>query len=339
MSVYFIKRLAATIPALIGVSLVCFFLVQLTPGGPVEQTLAEWRHSGIGAEGVSSRMQQITEEQRLALIAYYGFDKPIHVRYFQWIVNLFCLDLGESYFYSTPVWDIIKKRLPVSISFGLLSFFATYIVCIPLGIVKAAKNGGRFDMFSSAVIFFFYSIPSFAFAILLVVIFCGGSFWNLFPIEGMISENFDELSLFHKITDYIYHMFLPITCYTIGGFASLTMLMKDSLLEQLSCDYMLTARAKGLTQKQAIIKHALRNALLPIASGLGHWVSLFFAGSLLIETIFGLEGIGMLSYESIIRRDYPIVLSIIMILSVLHILGNLLSDFLYVAIDPRIDYQ
>lgn len=332
---YFLKRLAIAFPTLLGISVVCFFLIQLTPGGPLEQALAELRHSNLSGAG----SELITTEQREALKAYYGFDRPIVERYFKWINQVLRFDFGESYVHADPVWDLIKAALPVSASFGIFSFLATYIVCIPLGILKALKHNSNFDAASSGILFFLYSIPPFALAIVLIVLLCGGSFWNVFPIEGMVSDNFKDLGLFQKIGDYLHHMFLPLTCYTIGNFASLTLLMKNSLLEQLSQEYITTARAKGLREPRVVLHHALRNALIPIANGLGHWLGLFFAGSLLIETIFGLNGIGKLTYDSVVRRDYPVVLATILIVSVLNIVGNLLSDFLYIWIDPRIDYQ
>ena len=335
---YFVTRLLATIPTLIGISVLCFALTQFTPGGPVEQAMAQWRQSGVGGETGGGRVAQITEEQRANLIRYYGFDKPIHVRYLLWIGKLLRGDLGESYYYDESVASLIGRCLPVSISFGFFSFLATYLVCIPLGIMKAVWHGGRFDIASSGIIFFLYSIPAFAFGILLIVLFGGGSVWNVFPIEGIVSDNFSDLNVWGKIKDYAHHMFLPLLCYTIGSFATLTMLMKNSLMEQLGQDYIMTARAKGLSEAAVIGRHALRNALIPLANGLGQWLSLFFAGSLLIETIFGLQGVGRLSYDSILHRDYPVVLANIMILSVLHIAGNIFSDFLYIVIDPRIDF-
>lgn len=338
MLVYFAKRLAIAVPTLIGISLVCFCLVQLTPGGPVEQAIAEMRNSAVGGETGGARVSGITDEQRAMLVEYYGFDKPLFARYFAWIGRLVRLDLGESYFHSEPVWDLIKRTLPVSLSFGIASFLLTYLICIPLGILKAVHHDTPFDATSSGLIFLLYSIPSFALGILLIVLFGGGSFWNVFPIEGMVSENFEDLGAWAKIADYAHHMFLPLLCYTIGSFATLTMVMKNSLLDQLKADYMTTARAKGLPERLVILRHGVRNALLPIVNGLGHWLSLFFTGSLLIETIFGLQGVGRLSYESIVRRDYPVVLANIMILSLLNIVGNLLSDFLYVVADPRIDF-
>ncbi len=339
MALYFLKRILFSVPTLIGISLLCFFLVQLTPGGPVEMQLAQWRNSSVGGEAGSGHVSQVTEEQKQALIAYYGFDKPIPVRYIHWMGKLLVGNFGDSYYYDQPVSDLIVSRLPVSLSFGLFSLIATYIICIPLGIWKAVRHDSHFDVFTSGLVFFLYSIPSFAFGILLIVLFGGGSFWNVFPIQGLVSDNFSDLTFWSKIKDYSWHMFLPLTCYTIGSFATLTMLMKNSLIEQLRQDYVTTARAKGLPERLVIGRHALRNAILPIANGVGQWIGLFFAGSLLIETIFGLQGIGRLSYEAIGHRDYPVVLADIMILSVLTIVGNVISDFLYIIIDPRIDFR
>jgi microcin C transport system permease protein len=338
MALYFLKRLVATLPTLIGISLICFFLVQLTPGGPVEQQLAAWRNSANGGEMGGGKASQITEEQRQNLIAYYGFDKPLWLRYFLWMGKLIRFDFGDSYFYEQSVASLIRAALPVSISLGFFSLVLTYLICLPLGIIKALKHNSSFDSFTSGLVFFFYSIPSFALGIVLIVMFGGGSLWNVFPIEGLTSENFADLSFWQKVKDYFHHLFLPLTCYTIGSFATLTMLMKNSLLEQVNQDYVTTARAKGLPEKLVIGRHALKNALLPIANGLGQWLSLFFAGSLLIESIFNLQGIGRLSYEAILHRDYPVVLADIMIISVLHIIGNVFSDFLYICIDPRIDF-
>lgn len=337
MFLYFLSRLLATLPTLVGISIVCFVLVQLTPGGPVEQAMAAWRQGGGGETG-GGKVSQVTEEQRQNLIRYYGFDKPIPIRYLLWMGKLLRGNFGDSYYYDEPVLSLLKRCLPVSVSFGFFSFFASYLICIPLGILKACFHGSRFDVLTSGFVFFLYSIPAFAFGIFLIVLFGGGSFWNIFPIEGIVSDHFSDLSLGGKIKDYLHHMFLPLVCYTIGSFATLTMLMKNSLLEQLSQDYITTARAKGLSERAVVLRHALRNALIPIANGLGQWLSLFFAGSLLIETIFGLQGVGRLSYDSIIHRDYPVVLANIMILSLLHIIGNIFSDMLYVFIDPRIDF-
>ena len=335
MLTYFIRRALVALPTLFGISVLCFLLIQLTPGGPVEQAIAQIRHSGIS--GVSTEL--ITEEQRENIRKYYGFDKPIHIRYITWISKVIRLDFGTSYVQERPVWDMIAEAFPVSISFGFFSFLLTYLICIPLGLLKALKHDSLFDDLTSATIFFLYSIPPFALAVVLMVLLCGGSFWNIFPIEGIVSDNFSQLSLSQKILDYVHHLFLPLLCYTIGHFAMLTLLMKNSLLEQFTQEYITTARAKGLSEHTVLLRHILRNAILPIANGLGHWLSLFFAGSLLIETVFNLQGIGRLTYDAVIRRDYPVVLADILILSTTTILGNMLADYLYVVIDPRINYQ
>lgn len=337
MTRYFFKRILAIGPTLLGISLVCFVLVQFTPGGPVEQTIAQWRGMG-GGESTGSRGGAVTEEQRKMLTEYYGFDRPILERYAKWMGKVMRLDLGESYYYSKPVSAIIREAIPVSLFLGGASFFLTYLICIPLGICKAVKKNTIFDGATSVLVFLFYSIPSFALGILLIVLFGGGSFWNVFPIAGLTSDGFGELSLFGKIKDLLAHLVLPLLCYTIGSFASVTLLMKNALLEEMQQDYVTAARAKGLSEKKVVLRHALRNALLPIASGLGQWIAVFFTGSLLIETVFSLRGLGRLSYDSILHRDYPVVLAIILLLSVCHVVGNLLSDFLYVLLDKRIDY-
>lgn len=327
---YFCRRALAVIPTLFGVSLVCFFLVHLTPGGPIEQTIAEWRHSG------STLL--LTDDQKQQLLTYYGFDKSLWSRYWSWIEKLMRLDLGESFTYAEPVVEVLWKSLPVSLLFGSLSFICTYFISIPLGIFKALKKDSWFDNLSSYLILFFYSVPPFALGVILILCFAGGTFWNFFPIQGIVSDHYSELSRFGKFLDVSHHLFLPLLCYVAGGIASLTILLKNSLLEQLSQDYVVTARAKGLSEKKVIVRHALRNAILPLISGLGHWLPYFFAGTLLIETVFGLNGLGRLSYDSIVRRDYPVVLAIILVLSVLNIFGNLLSDVLSILVDPRIDY-
>lgn len=335
---YILKRFLLMIPTLFGITLLCFSLLHLTPGGPVELAIASLRGAHGSSDSVSGRSAEITDEQRQAIREYYGFDKPLLTRYTTWMGKIFRLDLGESYFTGEKVWDMIRRCLPVSMSLGLFSFFIIYAVCIPLGILKAVKHQSRFDVVSSGILFFLYSIPSFALGILLIVLFCGGSFWNLFPIEGLVTEGSEDWPVGQRLLDYLHHLVLPLTCYTVGSFAMLTFLVKNSLLEQLSQDYILTARAKGVSEKVVVLKHALRNALLPLAHNLGGWLTVFFSGSILIETIFGLQGIGRLSYDAILHRDYPVVLADIVILAGLSTLGNLLSDILYVLIDPRVEY-
>ncbi len=336
MKSYLFKRLLYAVPTLLGISLICFCLVQLSPGGPVEQLLAEWRHSSLGESG--DKTSQVTEEQRQALVEYFGFNEPLLIRYAKWMGKVLTLDLGESYHYGESVASLIGRALPISLSLGFFSFFIVYLISIPLGISKAVRHGSKFDATSSTILFLLYSIPSFALGVLLIVFFAGGSFYSWFPAQGLFSDNWDDLTLVGKVADYFLHLTLPLFCSVIGALASVTLMMKNSLLDQLKQDYILTARAKGLRENAVIWRHAVRNALLPIASGMGQWLSVFFSGSVLLETVFGLQGMGRLSYESILRRDYPIVLANIIILSVLHIAGNLLSDLAYVALDPRIDF-
>lgn len=342
MNAYFIRRLLLMIPTLWGITLVTFFIVQILPGGPVEQALSALRFGGGGemAEGgASASSARIEEEYVEALKKHYGFDKPLPVRYYNWLKDLLVLDFGESYYYEEPVIDVIVERFPVSIIFGIASLLITYLICVPLGIIKALRHQRFSDYASSVVIFAGYSIPGFALLILLIVLFCGGSYYDVFPMQGLTSENFSELSFFGKVEDLFMHMLLPLTAYVIGMFAFTTMLMKNSLVEQITADYVRTAYAKGLSGKVVIVKHALRNALIPIATGFSEFVSFFFAGSILIERISGLDGFGALGYESLLNRDYPVALGIIVITSITVMVGNILSDFAYTVIDPRIDFK
>lgn len=341
MNAYFIRRLLLIFPTLLGISIAVFFLVQMLPGGPVEQALSALRFGGgeVAEAGAASAGGQIQEEYVEALKKHYGFDKPLPVRYYEWMLGLLQLDFGESYYYEEPVIDVIVARFPVSIIFGVVSLLLTYFVCIPLGIIKALWHRRLIDYVSSVVILAAYAIPGFAVLILLIVLFCGGSYYDIFPMQGMTSENFAELGFFSKIGDIIMHMTLPLTAYLLGSFAFATMLMKNSLIEHITADYVRTAYAKGLPERIVIFKHALRNSLIPIATGFGEFVSVFLAGSLLIEKISGLDGIGALSYESLLNRDYPVALGIIIIASVTVIIGNIISDFAYTVIDPRIDFK
>jgi microcin C transport system permease protein len=341
MRAYFIKRFLLIIPTLLGITIACFFVMQIVPGGPVEQAIQKMKIASQGgaSAGISNIQAGMTQDEIENIKKYYGFDKPVLVRYFNWLGKLVRLDLGTSYAYEEPVLKVIVSRFPVSLTFGLVGMFFTYLVCIPLGIKKALEHDQSFDHWSSVLIFLGYSIPSFVLAIVLIVLFGGGSFWNLFPISGIVSDNFEDLSLIAKIFDYIYHMFLPILCYSIGGFATLTLLMKNSLMEQLNQDYIRTALAKGLTYKQAVFRHGLRNALIPIATNIGMIISVILSGSMLIETIFTIDGMGLLGYESIVNRDYPVALGLIVISSLLVLLGRIISDFCLVLVDPRIKFQ
>lgn len=350
MFAYLVRRLFAIIPTLIGITVIAFAIINLAPGSPVEQRLQQMRFGaaggGEGKSGASDASsfgqrtdQGVSEEVIEALKKQYGFDKPVHIRYFVWLKNLARMDFGHSFTYEEPAIDVIVRKLPVSIQFGVVSFILSYLICIPLGVQKAIKHGTAFDRGSSVILFMAYSTPSFMLAILLIFLFGGGSVFSWFPINGTVSDSYDYLGFWGKIWDRIHHAILPLTCYMIGQFTTLTVLMKNSMLEVVQTDYIRTARAKGLEEKFVIYKHALRNALIPIATGFGSILSVFFAGSLLIETIFGLDGMGFLGFQSVLSRDYNVIMGLLVIQSLLYLLGNILSDLLYVVIDPRIDFN
>ncbi|MDQ3621165.1 MAG: ABC transporter permease subunit [Verrucomicrobiota bacterium] len=333
MTAYVLRRLLLMIPTLLGITLVCFTLVQFVPGGPVEQAISKMR-GAASARGSSAR--SISEAEIANIKAYYGFDQPAPVRYLRWLGNLFRLDLGKSYAYQRPVWDVIVSKMPVSLFFGLTSFFLSYLVSVPLGVTKAIRHGSGFDTASSLVIFAGYVMPSYALGVLLIVLFGGGTFLDWFPISGMVSDNFESLPTGRKIIDVLHHMILPLICYMAGEFAFLTMLMKNTLLEEINRDYVRTALAKGMTYRRAVWRHGLRNALIPLATGAGEILTVMFAGALLIERVFDLDGMGLLFFNSIVDRDYNVVLGLIFLTSMLTVLGRLLADLLYVVVDPRI---
>jgi microcin C transport system permease protein len=340
---YFLRRLLIIIPTLLGVTLVVFFIINLAPGGPIEQKLQQLRFgSGQAMDGGSNskgHTQGVSDEVMEALKKQYGFDQPLHMRYLLWLKNLSTLNFGESFTFEEPVIDVITSKFPVSLQCGSASLILSYIISIPLGIIKAVRKGSVFDLTSSFLLFIFYSIPPFMLAILLIVFLSGGSFYEFFPVGGLFSEGYDEMNSLDKILDRIHHFVLPLTCYTIGSFTSLTILMKNSLLEEINKDYIRTARAKGVEEKMIYLKHALKNALIPIVTGLGGFLSVFFAGSLLLETIFQLDGIGLLSYKSVLSRDYNVIMGLVFIQSLLFLIGNIVSDFAYVLVDPRIDFK
>jgi microcin C transport system permease protein len=341
LGLYILRRLGALIPTLIGISFISFLLINMAPGGPVEQALQKMRFAGAQGQqssGVSNNVESaVTAEVLESLKRQYGYDKPLMERYWIWLTRMVRLDFGDSFNYHQPVWSLITQKFPVSLMFGLVSFVLVYLVCIPLGIMKALWNGSRFDVFSSLVVFATYSIPSFMLGILLIVLLGpGGLGW--FPIQGLKSELYEVLSPTGQILDRIHHAILPLFCYCIGSFATLTMLMKNSMLEEIKKDYARTARAKGLDEKTVLVRHVLRNALLPVATGLGSLLGVFFAGALLLETIFNLDGIGLLSYNAVLQRDFNVVMGLLMLQSFASLAGNLVSDIIYVFVDPRIDY-
>ena len=341
MTSYFIRRFLLIIPTFIGITLAVFVVMHFVPGGPVERQIMRYKMA-IATEGgaaAGGATLDIPEDALEEMRRYYGFDKPVHVRYALWLWNLLHLDLGNSYIYQDPVWDVIKSRFPISIFLGLTGFFLSYIVCVPLGVWKAIRHGSRFDFASSVLVFLGYSVPGWALGTALLVLFGGGSFWNVFPLGGFRPPNWEFLGFFDKIVQQLYYMCLPVLCYMLGSFATLTILMKNSLLENLGQDYIRTAFAKGLSERRVIFVHALRNSLIPIATGLGHVISIILAGSFLIEKGFNIDGMGYLGYTSILQRDYPVALGILVISSLLMLVGNILSDMIYVVVDPRIRFQ
>lgn len=340
---YFIRRFLLLIPTFFGITLITFMILQVVPGGPLEMEIMRIRMGGAMGEGPSSTSSSsgisIPESAMEEIKKFYGFDKPIYERYIVWVGNLFKLNLGKSYVYAEPVWDVITSRFPVSIYFGMISFLLTYLVCIPLGVYKAVKNGSTFDIISSAIVFIGYSIPGFALGAFLLVMFGGGSFLDWFPLGGFRSNDYDTLSSVDKIKDQIHHTVLPVISYVISGFATLTILTKNSVIENLSQDYIRTAFSKGISEKRVIFYHALRNSLIPIATGLGHFLGILVAGSFLIETVFNIDGIGLLGYKSIVQRDYPVVMGLLVINTLLLLIGNIISDIIYAIVDPRIRFK
>jgi microcin C transport system permease protein len=362
VTAYIIRRLFLMVPTLFGIMLINFIIVQTAPGGPVEQAIAEI--TGEGAD-ITSRITQTGTGETLApstpqtstesryrgaqgldpefieeLEQRFGFDRPMHERFFHMMKSYLVFDFGESFFRDRDVVDLVLEKMPVSISLGLWTTLLVYLISIPLGIAKARRDGGRFDMWTSFAIVIGTAIPSFLFAVFLLVVFAGGSYLDWFPLRDLVSENWDELSLGGKITDYLWHITLPVFAMVIGGFATLTMLTKNSFMDQLHQQYVLTARAKGLTEKRVLYGHVFRNAMLIVIAGFpGAFVSILFTGSVLIEIIFSLDGLGLLGFEAAFNRDYPLMFGTLYFFSLLGLLLNLLGDLMYTIIDPRIDFE
>ncbi len=347
MTAYILKRLLLMIPTLFGVMLITFTVTQFVPGGPVEQLIHDLQRHGAkgeassGGEGLLYRGAAGLDAERIKqLKALYGFDKPAYQRFMEMMRNYVTFNLGESYYQHKSVFGLIVSKLPVSISIGLWTFFIVYLTCIPLGIAKAVRDGSYFDVVTSTIILVGYAIPGFVLAITLLVLFGGGSFLDIFPLRGLVSDNWSELSWYNKITDYLWHMVLPITASVVGSFAVMTMLTKNSFIEEIRKQYVLTARAKGLTQNAVLYHHVFRNAIIPLVTGFpAAFIGAFFSGSLLIEYIFSLDGLGLLSYESVMHRDYPVVLGTLYLFTLLGLFAKLTSDICYVLIDPRIQFE
>ncbi len=346
MASYIFKRLLLMIPTLVGVMLMTFIVTQFVPGGPVEQLISQIQGRGqtgeasSGTEGLYRGATGLSEEHVEKLNKLYGFDKPAYERFFNMMLNYASFDLGDSYFHNKSVIDLVISKLPVSISLGVWSFFIVYLTCIPLGIAKAMRDGSSFDVITSTIILIGYAIPGFVLGITLLVLFGGGSFWDVFPLRGIVSDNWHELPWYSQILDYLWHMVLPIIASVIGSFAVMTMLTKNSFIEEIRKQYVLTARAKGLPENTVLYKHVFRNAVIPLVTGFpAAFIGAFFTGSLLIETIFSLDGLGLLSYESVLKRDYPVVLGTLYLYTLLGLIAKLLADLSYVLIDPRIQFE
>ena len=332
------------IPTFIGITVVCFALTRFLPGGPVEMRLMRMKGLGGAVESGGSAVQgrsQVTEEYRRQLEAQFGFDKPIARQYWDWlVVNKMGMDIPSYDYPDRTAWQLIRSRIPVSLWFGLVSFVLTYLICIPLGIAKALRHRKPFDAVSSVVVFMAYAVPSFALAMVLKMVFCGTveGLFDVFPLGGLSSDFDVEPSAWAAFVDRAWHMALPVACYVAGSFAMLTILMKNSLLDQISADYVRTVIAKGASRRRAIWGHAFRNALIPIATGFGPMIGLLFAGSIIIESIFEIPGMGRLSWDALVGRDYSVFLALLALTASFQLIGNLISDMLYMVIDPRVDF-
>lgn len=342
---YILKRILLMVPTLLGVIAITFAVIQFVPGGPVEQMVQELRgrsgvHESAGGGGAYRGRQGVDAERVKEIKALYGFDKPPLERFWLMLKGFATFDLGRSFYRHADVWELVKSKMPVSISIGLWTFFITYLISVPLGVAKAVREGSRFDSVTSAAVLVGYSIPGFVLGVFLLVMFGGGSFLQWFPLRGLTSDNWAQLSWFGKITDYLWHITLPIIASVAGSFATMTMLTKNTFLEEIRKQYVLTARAKGLSEKRVLYKHVFRNALIPLVTGFpAAFIGAFFAGSLLIETLFSLDGLGLLSYEAVIRRDYPVVMGTLYLFTLIGLAVKLIGDLCYVWVDPRVQFE
>lgn len=357
MNSYILRRLLLIIPTLLGIMTINFFIVQIAPGGPVEQAIAQYQGIDGGnstriASGTNSEIKQSNKQSKYrgaqgidpeyiaTLEKLYGFDKPLLERYFSMLWRYAKFDFGDSFYRDQKVTDLIIEKMPVSISLGLWTTLLAYLISIPLGIKKAMTHGGRFDIWSSTVVTVAYAVPAFILAIMLIVLFAGGSYYNWFPLRGLTSDNFSELTWFAQIKDYFWHLTLPVLASVLASFATLTMLTKNSFLDEIHKQYVVTARAKGCSQKRILYGHIFRNAMLLVIAGLpAALIGIFFTGSMLIEVIFSLDGLGLLSFESVINRDYPVIFASLYIFTLVGLVLKLISDITYTLIDPRITFE
>ena len=341
MLLYILKRILLMVPTLLGALTLTFVVMQFVPGGPVEQIMAEARagSSADGGGGGYRASRDVDAKQVAELKKLYGFDKPAPLRYVEMLGRFARFDLGTSFMHNKDVWTLIKEKLPVSMSLGLWTFLVSYGVSVPLGIAKAVREGTRFDTATTLLVLLGYAIPGFVLGILLIVLLAGGTFLDWFPLRGLTSDNWAELSWPARITDYLWHLALPLTCLVIHSFAVMTMLTKNTFVEELRKQYVLVARAKGLAPNKVLYKHVFRNALIPIVTGFpAAFIGAFFAGSVLIETLFSLDGLGLLGYEAVVRRDFPVVLGSLYLFTLIALVVKLVSDVLYVLIDPRVQF-
>ncbi|MEM6635944.1 MAG: microcin C ABC transporter permease YejB [Pseudomonadota bacterium] len=359
MGAYIVRRLLLIVPTLLGIMIINFALTQFVPGGPIEQILAQLEGGGDvfetiaggGDAGASEDGLGVGEERYAGarglppefiaeLEAQFGFDRPAYIRFLDMMWSYLRFDFGESYFRSTSVVDLVIEKMPVSITLGLWSTVIAYLVSIPLGIRKAVRDGSAFDSWTSGAIIVGYAIPGFLFAILLIVLFAGGSYYQIFPLRGLTSDNFEDLSFFGKIADYLWHITLPVLASSISGFATLTLLTKNSFLDEIKKQYVITAKAKGLSEGRVLYGHVFRNAMLIVIAGFPSlFIGIFFGGSIIIETIFSLDGLGRLGFEAAVARDYPVVFGTLYFFGLIGLLVGILSDLMYVIVDPRIDFE
>ena len=363
MGAYILRRLLLIVPTLFGIMVLNFVIIQFAPGGPVEQILYQLEQGGTGGgaterftgsgDGIGATTdaagsgqssyrgsQGLEQELKDELTKQFGLDRPPLERFGLMLWNYARFDFGESFYRSVSVIDLIVEKMPVSISLGLWTTLIAYLVSVPLGVAKAVRDGSRFDAITSGVIVAAYSIPSFLFAIVLLVLFAGGDYWQWFPLRGLTSENWEELSMVGKVFDYLWHIILPVSAMMVSGFATLTLLTRNSFLDEIRKQYVMTARAKGLSERRVLYGHVFRNAMLIVIAGFpGAFLAAFFAGALIIETVFSLDGLGLLGFESVVNRDYPVVLGTLYIFGLMGLVVKLISDMMYVWIDPRIDFE
>ena len=342
MSAYFIRRLLLVIPTFIGITIMVFAITRMVPGGPIERMIAQAQQIKLGsssapASATQEQSQPLSDDQIAELKRYYGFDKPILISYFVWLGKVLSGDLGVSTRYYDPVWSMIRERIPISLYFGIVSLILIYGVCIPLGIAKAVRHKTGFDNLTSVILFIGYAIPGWVVGVLLLVLL--GAHWEVFPLGGLVSDDFYLMGPLQKAADLLWHTVLPLCAYVVGGFTVMTFLMKNTLMDNLAADYIRTAMAKGLSFRKAVFGHALRNSLIPIATHFGNNISIILTGSFLIEKVFNIDGMGLLGYESVVERDYPVVMGILVISSLLFLIGNILSDICVALVDPRVKFE